>query len=289
MPTTYAHWRFGDKCIETLPDNLKTIINNNRAIFDYGVHGPDIFFYYNCLKHNKINDFGEQMHVTSYKDILAQFKLNIRKNKNDSNAKLAYILGFTCHFTLDSYCHGYIEIKEEKSGVSHNKLESQFDRYLLCKDGYNPVRKSRAFSLKPNKKMAKDISELFDDVPYDVVLKTIRDQKKYLTLLHDRDKFKRTILVNGMKAFGASSFIDLLITDEDEPKCKDSNLRLDKYFDKAVEHYPILAKNVWEYLFDDVKLPDYFKHTFSPKEDYRNLPVLSYEEEKKYKVTDLQD
>ena len=33
MPTTYAHWRFGDKCIKTLPDNLQTIINNNRAIF----------------------------------------------------------------------------------------------------------------------------------------------------------------------------------------------------------------------------------------------------------------
>lgn len=61
MPTTYAHWRFGDKCIETLPDNLQTIIKNNRAIFDYGVHGPDIFFYYNCLKHNKINQMGEKM------------------------------------------------------------------------------------------------------------------------------------------------------------------------------------------------------------------------------------
>ena len=55
MPTTYAHYRFGDKCINTLPNNLKEIINNNREIFNYGVHGPDIFFYYNCLKHNSIN------------------------------------------------------------------------------------------------------------------------------------------------------------------------------------------------------------------------------------------
>ena len=39
-----------------------------------------------------------------------------------------------------------------------------------------------------------------------------------------------------------------------------------------------------EYLF-----PPYFKHDFTPKEDYRSLPVLSYEDEKKYEVKDLQD
>lgn len=289
MPTTYAHWRFGNKCIETLPDNLQTIINNNRAIFDYGVHGPDIFFYYNCLKHNKINDMGEEMHNTSYKDILAMFKLNYLKNKNDKDAKLAYILGFTCHFTLDSYCHGYIEIKDEKSSASHNKIESQFDRYLMLKDGLNPVLNSRTFSFKPDKRMAKDISELFNNVSKEDVYKTLRDQKKYLFILHDWNKVKRFILSKGMDAVGAKDFKDLLITDKDEKVCKDSNLRLDKYFDKAVEHYPSLALNVYDYLEKNEKLSVYFNHNFSYKEDYKEIPVLSLEDEKKYEVKELQD
>ena len=289
MPTTYAHWRFGDKCIETLPDNLQTIIKNNRAIFDYGVHGPDIFFYYNCLKHNKINDMGEEMHNTSYKDILAEFKLNYLKNKNDKDAKLAYILGFTCHFTLDSYCHGYIQIKDENSSASHNKIESQFDRYLMIKDGLNPVLNSRTFSLKPDKRMAKDISELFDNVSKEDAYKTLRDQKKYLFILHDWNKAKRFILTKGMDAVGAKDFKDLLITDKDEEVCKDSNLRLDKYFDMAVKHYPILANNVYEYLEENVKLPEYFNHNFSYKENYREIPVLNLEDEKKFVVKELQD
>ena len=289
MPTTYAHWRFGDKCIETLPDNLQTIIKNNRAIFDYGVHGPDIFFYYNCLKHNKINEMGEKMHNTSFKDILAEFKLNYLKNKNDNEAKLAYILGFTCHFTLDSYCHGYIEIKDEKASVSHNKIESQFDRYLMIKDGLNPVLNSRTFSLKPDKKMAKDISELFDNVSKEDVYKTLRDQKKYLFILHDWNKVKRFILSRGMDAVGAKAFKDLLITNKDEKACIDSNLRLDKYFDMAVKHYPILAKNVYEYLEENIKLPEYFNHNFSYKENYKEIPVLNLEDEKKYIVKELQD
>ena len=289
MPTTYAHWRFGDKCIETLPDNLQTIIKKNRAIFDYGVHGPDIFFYYNCLKHNKINDMGEEMHNTSYKDMLAEFKLNYLKNKNDKDAKLAYILGFTCHFTLDSYCHGYIQIKDENSSASHNKIESQFDRYLMIKDGLNPVLNSRTFSLKPDKRMAKDISELFDNVSKEDVYKTLRDQKKYLFILHDWNKAKRFILTKGMDAVGAKDFKDLLITDKDEEVCKDSNLRLDKYFDMAVKHYPILANNVYEYLEENVKLPEYFNHNFSYKENYREIPVLNLEDEKKFVVKELQD
>ena len=74
MPTTYAHWRFGDKCIRMLPDDLQNIILNNRAIFDYGVHGPDIFFYYNCLKYNEVNRYGSAMHDIPYKDTLAQIK-----------------------------------------------------------------------------------------------------------------------------------------------------------------------------------------------------------------------
>ena len=127
MPTTYAHWRFGDKCIRMLPDDLQNIILNNRAIFDYGVHGPDIFFYYNCLKHNEVNRYGSAMHDIPYKDTLAQIKENFKKTENKDMA-LSYLLGFTCHFTLDSYCHGFIEKVDETMPYSHGKIESQFDR-----------------------------------------------------------------------------------------------------------------------------------------------------------------
>ena len=45
MPTTYTHWRFGQECIDVLPDELKKIVNDHRDLYDIGVHGPDIFFY----------------------------------------------------------------------------------------------------------------------------------------------------------------------------------------------------------------------------------------------------
>ena len=288
MPTTYAHWRFSDKCIRMLPDDLQNIILNNRAIFDYGVHGPDIFFYYNCLKHNEVNRYGSAMHDIPYKDTLAQIKENFKKTENKDMA-LSYLLGFTCHFTLDSYCHGFIEKVDETMPYSHGKIESQFDRYLLIKDGFNPVTKSVTDMFHPDKKMAKVISGLFNKFDEDIIYKTLKDQKLYLNLLKDNSDIKRFFLTTAMDIAKVPSFKDLLITKENVEELKPVNIRLNKYFDMALKHYPVLADSLIGYLSDKNELNTYFKHNFSFKEDYRNLEILPLDEELKYKVTALQD
>lgn len=288
MPTTYAHWRFGDKCIRMLPDDLQNIILNNRAIFDYGVHGPDIFFYYNCLKHNEVNRYGSAMHDIPYKDTLTQIKENFKKTENKDMA-LSYLLGFTCHFTLDSYCHGFIEKVDETMPYSHGKIESQFDRYLLIKDGFNPVTKSVTDMFHPDEKMAKVISGLFNKFDEDIIYKTLKDQKLYLNLLKDNSDIKRFFLTTAMDIAKVPSFKDLLITKENVEELKPVNIRLNKYFDMALKHYPVLADSLIGYLSDKNELNTYFKHNFSFKEDYRNLEILPLDEELKYKVTALQD
>ena len=288
MPTTYAHWRFGDKCIRMLPDDLQNIILNNRAIFDYGVHGPDIFFYYNCLKHNEVNRYGSAMHDIPYKDTLAQIKENFKKTENKDMA-LSYLLGFTCHFTLDSYCHGFIEKVDETMPYSHGIIESQFDRYLLIKDGFNPVTKSVTDMFHPDEKMAKVISGLFNKFDEDIIYKTLKDQKLYLNLLKDNSDIKRFFLTTAMDIAKVPSFKDLLITKENVEELKPINIRLNKYFDMALKHYPVLADSLIGYLSDKNELNTYFKHNFSFKEDYRNLEILPLDEELKYKVTALQD
>lgn len=287
MPTTYAHWRFGNTCIPTLDQDLQTMIRSNREVFDYGVHGPDIFFYYHCLKANEINEYGNQLHDASYKSLLEQFAQNYSPVM-DKTAYLSYVLGFTCHFVLDSYCHGYIERKDETSTASHGKIESQFDRYLLVKDGYDPIKTSVTTSLKPSKSVANTIAECFPNIGQKVIYQTIKDQRMYLNLLKDSSDIKRFVLGHAMDLVGVSSFKDLFLTKSEDPVCKDSNLRLDKYFEMASKHYPVLAQNVVNYLVHGEPLMDYFKHTFGPKADYQTIPVYSYQEEQGYSVNELQ-
>ena len=42
MPTTYAHYKFGEEVMGALPRPLQTSIENKRELFDIGLHGPDI-------------------------------------------------------------------------------------------------------------------------------------------------------------------------------------------------------------------------------------------------------
>lgn len=287
MPTTYTHWRFGDQCIKTLPKPLQDVVNNNRDIFDFGVHGPDIFFYYKCYKQNDVVSYGTKLHQIPFKDTLSNFKISYKKSLN-KNSILSYLLGFLAHFTLDSYCHGYIELKSEKQKVGHLKIESQLDRYYLIKDGYDPVKKSVTFSLKPSERIANDIASLFPELGKDVVYEAIKDQKFYLDLLKDDTYLKRFFLTKTFDALKIDRFKDLLITENNDERCKDSNERINKYFKMAVRHYPRLAKNLVNYLDNDKRLLPYFKNNFDRKPDYKKIPILPYKKELKYQVLEFQ-
>ena len=283
MPTTYAHWRFGDQVLQTLDEKLQQIIVKYRDLFDIGVHGPDIFFYYDCLKSNPVIAYGTWMHNTPMKAHMEMFKRNYL-NSNNKDASLAYLLGFLAHFTLDSYCHGYIDHKKEEEGPSHARIEAQYDRHLLEADGYDPEKQSVTTSLHPSKFNARVIAQLFDDYNEEDILKTTKDQVFYLNLLKDSNPFKRWFLRTAMKAVKAYDYLDLLIDSYDDETCITSNMRLDKYTEKAVIHYKEIAENAIAYLNDEGELNDYFNNNFGPKPDYKSIPLLSVEDEKVYTV-----
>ena len=287
MPTTYAHYRFGDHAYKLTDEKTQEIINKYRDLFNIGVHGPDIFFYYNCVKRNKVNDFGYDLHMHSMKEVLERFKPHYLKAEN-KEATLSYILGFLAHFTFDSYAHSYIEIKEEKDKVSHGRLEAQLDRFYLIKDGFNPNKKKVTDYLNPTAFAASVIANLFDEWDEKTIYKTIRDQVFFLKVLKDDTDLKRDILIKLMKLVKANGFIEMVMGKEDDPRCADSNLRIDKYFERAVVHYPSLARNVIEFLEEDKPLDPYFNYHFSVKDDYRDIPVLPLDEERNYVVEDFQ-
>ena len=48
MPSTYAHRRFGADVLERLPAELQEKIAPYRELYDIGLHGPDLLFYYHA-------------------------------------------------------------------------------------------------------------------------------------------------------------------------------------------------------------------------------------------------
>ncbi len=277
MPTTYAHWRFGVDCIETLPEEQKETINHHRDLFNYGVHGPDIFFY--DLAHKELPKFGSALHYKPAREFFSHCIEVYRKNDDDRQAMLAYILGFLSHFALDSQCHGYINKKSRTSKLSHNKIESEYDGHLIRMDGRSIDRTDRVASLKPSRKNAEIIARFF---PFSTkeIYRTNMDQKILLSLINCSFDGKRKSLGWFLEKIGKNDYRDLIVGKQELEECKDSNLRIDKLKDYALEVYPLLAADFMEALENGRPLCPYFDRDFDPYGE--EIPVLSYQEELNY-------
>ncbi len=279
MPTTYAHWRFGCDCIETLPENLKEVVHKHRELFDIGVHGPDIFFY--DLRHGDVVKYGYDTHYKPARDFFERAIKVYKENDEDKDAMLAYMLGFLSHFTLDSQCHGFVDRKKEVSGISHNKVESEYDAHLMRLDNKAVNRVKRAASLKPSKFTGRIMARFF---PFDeeTMYRTARWQRMIIGALVCRTNAKRTILYRTMEKMNKLDYRDLLVMTKEADICKDSNLRLDKLKAFALALYPELVEDLMKAINEDKALPEYFDHSFERWPDYSEIPILSYEEELKY-------
>ena len=139
MPSTYAHRRFGANVLEHLPDELRAQLEQNRELYDIGLHGPDLLFYYHAAKSNPVGALGNAMHEEPGRVFFDRAR-RVVHCEADRDAALAYALGFVCHFALDSTCHPYVEQFTRESGVTHCEIETEFDNMLLRRDGYDPLK-----------------------------------------------------------------------------------------------------------------------------------------------------
>ena len=100
----------GRRFYHNLTGKPKQIIEKYKELYDIGLHGPDILFYYKPLFANPVNQVGYAMHDRPGIEFFRQASLVMQKAENKEACE-AYIYGFCCHFALDVSCHGYIDEK----------------------------------------------------------------------------------------------------------------------------------------------------------------------------------
>ena len=87
MPTTYAHYKFGKEVMSALPRPLQNAVENNRELFDIGLHGPDILFYYRALVKNPVSGQGYELHEKMADEFFEHAAQVIRKAENPAAAR----------------------------------------------------------------------------------------------------------------------------------------------------------------------------------------------------------
>lgn len=222
MPSTYAHYRIGQEVIHKLPANIQKIITHSKELYDIGLHGPDILFYYHPLKMNSINSIGYRLHDEPGFIFFENAKEIIEQNFQDEKY-LAYIFGFICHYVLDATCHKYIDEKINISGISHTEIEVEFDRYLMLLDHHDPIRHHLTHHIISNNDYAKIISPFFYKTDAHHIKKALQSMKTYNDLLIAPSRIKRTMIYSLLKVTGNyKEMHGLLVNIHENPECKDS-------------------------------------------------------------------
>lgn len=284
MPSTYAHRVFGEKMLEVYPVEVAAAASARRQLYDIGLHGPDILFYYKVLKADPVNAVGYRTHGQKGSDFFAPAKLAYAE-ADDRAGALAYLLGFVCHFALDRACHSYIENKIRLSRVTHTEIESEFDRFLLEERGIEPLSAKIDDHVVPSAENAAVIAPFFAGVSEKQVYKALRSMVFYNGLLRAPHLPKRFLVETVLRLSGNyKEMHGMMIARRPIPACADSNLRLCKLFERAKGDCLSLTRELLGYLHGENALGAAFGRTFGPPKNWREIPVLSLQEEERYEI-----
>lgn len=266
MPSTYAHYRMGQEVLEQVSDPARSIIMKHKQLYDIGLHGPDILFYYHPLRTNPVNAIGYGLHERSGKYFFGKAAEIIEK-AHDKEAALAYIYGFICHFALDSTCHGYIDEKIAQSGVSHTEIEVEFDRSLMIEDGKDPVRQDWTKHIVPSMENAEVIAHFFPGAEPKQVKKALKGMIRNNQLLLAPSGLKRKMIYAILRLSGNyKEMHGLLVNFKANPACKDSTEKLHQMYAVAENRAVMLIDEYGKYMTKEDTLNALYNYTFSGKE-----------------------
>lgn len=263
MPTTYTHDLFGKKVYQKLPKEMKKIIRENGDLYRLGLHGPDILFYQ--LLKGSVNQFGVQMHKEKARAFFEQGMAQIREKEN--RPLLAYLLGFGCHYLLDSTCHPYVGQMVEEDVINHTLLEKEWDRYLLKENGYDPLLAHPADCLVPKKEYAAVIHQVMPLISEKDILDSVRMQKFLLNLMvYGKYGILKKLVDKVLPGFSnpdTRELADHFMRKEAAEESFAPIEHLNELFDKALKETPYELEQLYSLAFEEKALSDRWNLTYN--------------------------
>lgn len=265
MPATYAHYKFGQEVRKDLLEKENKIVEEFPELFMIGLHGPDIFFYYKPFVKTRVRQIGIEMHKCAGKDFFAP-SVDVVREHGENHAYLAYLYGFICHFVLDVACHGYIEKKIAKSGISHTEIEAEFDRMLMEKDGHDPIRYKPTGHIVPSMDNAAIIQTFFEEADSVQILGTLKGMVSYLNFLVAPSKGKRFLIDTVLRLTrNYKELHGLMINYMSNRNCEDSTRELFNRYSQAKDRAVLLIHEYSDFLEGKEGLDPIYQYTFGSR------------------------
>lgn len=262
MPAIYAHDRFGIEVSERLEPDLRKITEKYPAPYAIGLQGPDLFFFYRPWSKNRVNQYGAQLHRISVLPFLEHAREVILRRGRDSR-EYAYLMGFICHFILDSECHPYVEQMIRQTGVQHLEIEEEFEKKLLRMDRRDAVAFSTAGLVPTDEATAAAIVPFYEGIDLPTVRQSLKDLRMVKRLFCAPGAFKQGCINGVMKVLRQYDRMKGLMNQRtDNPLCAESSEGLMLRFDSAIGIAVEMIRSFDESLQTGKALNERFDRTF---------------------------
>lgn len=186
MPACLTHYYFAKNVLEELPDQESL----NRCAYDWGAQGPDFLFchrYFPFMKGKSLKEYGHKLHTTKPSETLNAMREFLKRH--DDPAYRSYVLGFLCHYSLDSTAHPYINFlagelaKErpcENASTMHGEIEAALDAITLrYETGKLPSEVNLKRAFPKNEGVQRKIAKLYRDVIFTVYGEDVSEEELF--------------------------------------------------------------------------------------------------------------
>lgn len=260
MPATYAHYRFGTAMLRQMPADVSRTVKRHRRLFDVGLHGPDLFFFYRPMLKTNIGALGHKFHRQTGREFFSRVCRNLRMEPSEEGQ--AYLYGVLCHYVLDSQCHPLIVKRSQEGIASHSSIETEFDRFLLETDGKTPpddMRLTKHMTLT-----ARECAVAARFYP-GAEAKHIRESLQSMVYVRKLLELPQGVLRNAViKTMSASSetFRDMVVEAQPDPRCEALNQPLLDMYTQAARRFPQMLQQLGSHLTYNAPLGEDFVPNF---------------------------
>ena len=254
MPAVYAHHQFGERVMSALPADVRDLLRRQRMLFDLGLQGPDFFFYYRLGKQTPIRALAHAYHRKSGREVFSKICGDLG---NPPEPELAYLYGLLGHYCLDARCHPIVHRITGEDGLAHNALESEFERFLLERDGVKkPWQHDRGAYLRCRGDCPGVIAEFYPEAGPKQVAESLHTMEAVLGLLTIHAGAKRVLQLMG----GANP--GLLMHRSPDPAFAAYNTVMLEGYGLALTDYPVLVQQLRSHISVGQPLGEDFDPTF---------------------------
>lgn len=177
MPACITHNLFAKKVLEALPEQK----NLDMTAYLWGAQGPDFFFchrYLPWMKGRSLSAYGNKIHRAKPSQTLGIMRDFLKFHPEPGYR--SYVLGFLCHYALDSTAHPYVNARSaqwapqnppQTPGTIHGEIEAALDAICLRSEtGQLPSAVPLGTMFPKNEPVQRQMAKL-----YQPVLKTLFD------------------------------------------------------------------------------------------------------------------